>query len=108
MRKFAKKVVVVAVSAVIAVASAGMAFGNNYARKNCPKCEGRLETSYGTLQMWSEVVPCDHGYADQGVKDTVYYRHPVFRYDCPNCGYFEDYPMMDVTEEMSRICGRTR
>jgi hypothetical protein len=106
MKKFTKKVVVVAISAVITVASAGMAFGNNYARRSCPECGGAVETSRGTLTWWTEREPCDHGY--EGVMDTVDYRIPVFRSDCVDvdCKWYEDF--IEPIEEMSRMCDRIR
>lgn len=106
MKKFTKRMVAVAASAVITVVAAGMAFGANYTRK-CPVCGGDIEISYGTLKMWTERQTCIHGYADRGVMDTVNYRQPVYRHDCVDCDWYEDY-IMGGKEEMSRICGVCR
>lgn len=105
MKKFTKRVVAVVVSAVITVASAGMAFGNNiYYYSKCPNCGNGVTVTEGT-QIWSQDLPCKHGY--DGVEYIVNFRAHLTKQECAaKCGWRFD--TITNIEEMSRICHRIR
>jgi hypothetical protein len=109
MKKFTKKVVAVIVSAVITVASAGMALGIDiYYYSKCPNCGKGVTVTEGRRNFTFK-ESCKHGYAERGVKDDVNYRARVIKQECVDqkyCGWYFD-TTYDY-EEMSRMCGLIR